>query len=134
MAEGALELVEEQGAEAAREDAHGQEEAGAAGDPAVAAGGDAAAGDDAVQVRMEGQVLPPGVQHAEEADLGAEMLGIGGDLAREGEDNVEVGAVQQLVVALGDPGGALRAAWVSSIPSTSEWHTMRQLHGTPRPG
>ena len=114
-AEGVLELVEEEGAEAAREDADGQEEARTAGDPAIAAG------DDAVQVGMEGQILTPSVQHAEEADLGAEALGVGGDLAQgagggaeedvvEGEDEMEVGAVEQFAVALGDPvglGGAL---------------------------
>ena len=132
VAEGALELVEEEGAEAAREDAHRQEEAGPAGDPAVAVGGDAAAGDDAVQVGVEGEVGAPGVQHGEEADLGAEVLGVGGDLAqgagggaeeqvvegapvlqrdggdlaREREDDVKVGAVEQLGAALVNPGGA----------------------------
>ena len=135
-AEGLLELVEEEGAEAAREDADGQEEARTAGDPAIAAGGDAAAGADAVQVGVELELLAPSVQHAEEADLGAEALGVGGDiaqgagggaeedvvegtpvlqgeggdLAREGEDEMEVGAVEQFAAALGDPvglGGAL---------------------------
>ena len=48
LAEGALELLEEERPEAAREDADRQEEAGPAGDPAVAGGGQAAAGDDAV--------------------------------------------------------------------------------------
>ena len=43
--EGGLELAQEEGAKAPREDAHGQEEAGAAGDPALPVGGQAAAGD-----------------------------------------------------------------------------------------
>ena len=51
----------------------------AAGDPAGAVGGEAAAGHDAMQVRMEMQVLTPSVQHGQEADGGAEMLGVGGD-------------------------------------------------------
>jgi hypothetical protein len=51
----------------------------AAGDPAGAVGGEAAAGHDAMQVRMKMQVLTPGVQHGEEADGGAEVSGVGGD-------------------------------------------------------
>ena len=39
------------------------------------------------------QVLSPGVQHAEEADLGAEMLGVGGDL----QQRRGAGAEQQIV-------------------------------------
>ena len=31
-------------------------------------------------MRVQLEVLPPRVQHAEEADLGPEMFGIGGDL------------------------------------------------------
>src|SRR5271170_2628372 len=50
-----------------------------AGDPAGAVGGETAARDDAVQMRMKVQVLTPGVQHGKEADGGAEMFRIGGD-------------------------------------------------------
>jgi hypothetical protein len=50
-----------------------------AGNPAGAIGGQAAAGHDAMQVRMKMQVLTPGVQHGKEADGGTEMPGIGGD-------------------------------------------------------
>ena len=75
-------MLQEQTAEQAREHAHGQEEAWPAGDPARAVGDEAAAGDDAMQMRMMEQVLAPGVQHGEEADLGAQMLRIGGDGAQ----------------------------------------------------
>jgi hypothetical protein len=44
-------------------------------DPAAAVGGESAAGNDAVQVRMKMQVLTPGVQHGKEADGSAEMSG-----------------------------------------------------------
>ena len=37
-------------------------------------------GDDAVHVRMGLQVLPPSVEHTQEADLRAEMFGIGSHL------------------------------------------------------
>ena len=56
VAEGAFELVQEEGAETAREDADRQEEAGPAGDPAVALGGEAAARDDAVEVGVVAEV------------------------------------------------------------------------------
>ena len=74
--EGLLEQFEEEAAEQAGQDANGEEEAGAAGDPAVTIGSDAAAGDDAVQVRVQREHLPPGMQDGEEADLGTEMFGV----------------------------------------------------------
>ena len=40
---------------------------------------DPASGYDAMHVRVMQEILPPGVQNAEEADGGAEMFGIGGD-------------------------------------------------------
>ena len=75
-AEGLLEPFEEEAAEQAGEDANGEEEAGAAGDPEVTLGSDAAAGDDAVQVGVKREHLPPGMQDGEEADLGPEVFGI----------------------------------------------------------
>ena len=47
--------------------------------PARTAGRESARRDDAMNVRMEQQVLSPGMQNGEEADVGAKMLGIGGD-------------------------------------------------------
>ena len=121
--------LQEQAAEQAREHAHRQEEARPAGDPARAVGREAAARHDAMDMRMMVQGLAPGVQHGDEADLGAEMLGIGGDRAqrlgrgleqdgvdrslvlegdrgdrrRQGEDDVEVGHRQQLGLPRGEP-------------------------------
>ena len=80
--EGGAQRVEEQPAEEAREHAHRQEEAGPAGDPACAVERRTAAGHDAMDMRMMVQVLAPGVEHGDEADLGAEMLRIGGDGAQ----------------------------------------------------
>ena len=74
-AEGLLEPFEEEAAEKAGEDANREEEeTGAAGDPAVTLGSDAAAGDDAVQVRVQLKSLTPRMQHSEEADLGAKVF------------------------------------------------------------
>ena len=120
--EGVLQLPQEQSAEQPRQHAHRQEEAGAASDPARAVERGAAAGHHAMDVRMMLQGLAPGVEHRGHADLGAEMLGIGGDggerlgrgaeqdridgglvlegdradRRRQGEDDVEVRHRQQL--------------------------------------
>lgn len=63
---------EELAAKEGGEHAHGEEEAGAGGDPSLAVGREAAAGHDAVHVRMEAQVARPGVEHAGDPELGAE--------------------------------------------------------------
>ena len=52
-----LALAQEEGPEAPREDPHRQEEAGAASDPAVRVRGQAATGDDAVQMGVELELL-----------------------------------------------------------------------------
>lgn len=60
-----LDALEELAPEDAREDAYGDEEAGATGNPAVSGRVEAAAGHDAVQVRVEEQRLGPGVEHGD---------------------------------------------------------------------
>ena len=57
-----------------------------------------AAGHDAVNVRMTLQGLAPGMQNAEEADLGAEVLGIGGDFQQRGGAGLEQESEQELLV------------------------------------
>ena len=64
------------GAEYLAERFHGQKEAGRTGDPACVVRAQAAGWHDAVDVRMMLQLLTPGMEHAEEADLGAQMLGV----------------------------------------------------------
>ena len=54
---------------------------------------EAASGNDAVEMRMQSQVLSPGVQNAEEADLGSEVLGVG----RNFEHGLSAGAEEQIV-------------------------------------
>jgi len=60
----------------AREHPDRQKEARLAGDPA-ALGRQPVARHDAINIRVMGEVLPPGVQHRGHADLRPEMLGIG---------------------------------------------------------
>jgi len=55
---------------------YGEKERFTTGDPAGAVRRETAAGHNAMQVRMEMQILTPGVEHGEEADGGSEMFGI----------------------------------------------------------
>ena len=92
--EGALEAGDELAAKHAAEDLHWQEEGIAWMDPALVVGRQTAGGDHAVDVRMMQEILPPGVEHAEKADVGAEMFGIGGDLQQRGGAGAEQEAVE----------------------------------------
>src|SRR5437868_3977207 len=87
--EGGLEVFEEEPTEEPRQHAHRQEEAWPASDPACAPGlrrgrleRQAATGHDTMQVRVMMQVLSPGMKDRNDADLGAEMFGVGGDRAQ----------------------------------------------------
>ena len=73
------EAFEKEAAEQAREDAHGQEEAGLAGGPARPIRRHAATGNDDVDVRMMGERRAPGVEDGGQADARAQMLRVGGD-------------------------------------------------------
>ena len=77
-----LQAAEEYPSEKATEYAHGKEEFRATANPAATVHRQAAAGDDAMQVRVMLQVLPPGVQYGEEADPGTKVFGISGDAAQ----------------------------------------------------
>ena len=130
--ESGFQAVEEQTAEGVRQGADGEQEVGFSSDPSPAVEGDAAAGDETMDMRMMGQRLPPGVQDGDEADCGAEAFGGEGherlgrrahqetvdrllvlesDLGRrrrQGEDDVEVGNRQQLSLTSGEPPRARR--------------------------
>ena len=87
------EPVQEQPAEQAGEDAHGQEEAWSARDPARAVRSEPAAGHHDVHMRVVGERRSPGVQHGGEADPGAEVPRVG----RDREERVGSCAEQQVV-------------------------------------
>jgi hypothetical protein len=55
-------------------------------------------------MRMMMQVLAPGVEHSDEADLGAQMLRIGGDGAQGLGHRPEQDGVDRLLVLEGDLG------------------------------
>ena len=76
------EPFEKQAAEETRQNAHGQEEAGLAGDPARPVRRQGAAGNDDVDMGMMGERRAPGVQHGGQADARAQMLPVGGEGSR----------------------------------------------------
>src|ERR1035441_1066137 len=65
-------------------------------DPPLAIGRKAAGGHHAMNVGMVLQVLPPGVQDAEETDLGAQVAGVGRHL----QQSLSAGAKQQVIDGL----------------------------------
>jgi hypothetical protein len=97
-----LETFQEETAEETGQDADRQEEARSAGDPASPIDRETAARDDAVQMWMMDESLSPGVQHCEEADLCAEMCGVGGDGAKRLGRSAEEDAVDHRFVGSGD--------------------------------
>jgi hypothetical protein len=88
-----LEESEVLAAEDAAENLHGQKEGILGMNPARVAWIETAGGNDAVEVRMQAQVLSPGVQNAEEADPGSEVLGVGCDF----KHGLGAGAEEQIV-------------------------------------
>ncbi len=79
---GAGELLEEEAAEQAAEDLDGGEEGGAPRLPLATVYVEARVGHDHVQVRVEAELLIPGMEDRGAADAHAAVAGIGGDGAQ----------------------------------------------------
>src|ERR1035441_7256689 len=77
---GGLESGDKLAAEDTAEHFDGKEEGSARGDPAEVVRSEAAGGQHAVDMGMMLQSLIPGMEHAEEADLGSKVPGIASDL------------------------------------------------------
>src|SRR5450755_4538225 len=91
--ESALESIDKLAAEDTAEHFDGKEEGAAGGDPAGVIRSEAAGGQHAVDMGMMLQSLVPGMEHAEEADLRAEVTRIAGDL----QQSCSAGVKQQVV-------------------------------------
>src|SRR5260370_4071647 len=86
-------------AEAAAECLDGQEKAARGIDPSGAVGSEAAGGNDVVDMRMVLEVLSPGMEHAEESDVGSKVLRIASQFEhRRGADAIEQIVEQPLVL------------------------------------
>ena len=126
---GVDEFLQEEAAEEARQHPHGQEEALATGDPAPTVRREPATGYDAVDMGVMGERRAPGMQNGDQAQPCAQSLGVGsdglqglgggleqqvidhglvlegdgGDLGRQGEDDMEIGRGQQVRLAFRQP-------------------------------
>jgi hypothetical protein len=99
--------LQEETAEKAAEDLDREKEAAAAANPLVVIGGQTAAGNDAMQVRMKVKVLTPGMEHGEEAGLHAETFWVAGNGEQGFGGGAEEEAVGGLLVVEGDGGDGL---------------------------
>src|ERR1700676_134903 len=85
--------------EAAAKCLDGQEEAARGIDPAGAVRSKAAGGNDVVDMGMMLEVRSPGMEHAEESDVGSQVLGIASQFEhRRGADAIEQIVEQSLVL------------------------------------
>jgi hypothetical protein len=144
--EGLIKRLEEEAAEQAGEDSNRQEEARAAGHPALTVGCQAAAGNDAVQVRVELErlvsVWPQVWSRAMKTDLGTEVTRVAsdgvkrcgctaeqnvidntlvlqgnrGDRFGHGEDDVKVGHREQIGLVRFQPGRARQRLALAAVP------------------
>src|SRR5216684_3230210 len=137
-----LESGDKLAAEDTTEHFDGKEEGSARGDPAGVVQSETAGGQHAVDMGMMLQALIPGMEHAEEADLGAKVPGIAGDLPqscstgvkqqvvdqpfilqcersqfpRQGEDDVHVAGGQQLPFPRLEPAQTGVALTLRAVP------------------
>jgi len=87
--EGRFEQADELPPEDAAQDPHWQEKLGRSANPPRAVGRQPARGDDTVQVWVVHQVLAPGVQYGQEANLRPQSVGIGCDRQQRGRRGLE---------------------------------------------
>src|SRR5713101_5888827 len=142
FAECAPKSGDKRAAEDTAEHFDGKEERAAGGDPAGVVRSEAAGGKHAVDMGMMLQSLVPGMEHAEEADLGSKMPGIASDLQqscstgvkqqvidqpfilqcersqfpRQGEDEVHIAGRQQLSFPRLEPTQAGVALTLGAVP------------------
>ena len=103
-----LQPRQKQTTEEPREHPYRQEETGAAGNPVLPVGTQAAARNHAVQMGVMHQVLPPGMQQSDEADFGAQMLGIGSDCPQGLGRRLKQEVIDHGLVLVGDRGNLFR--------------------------
>jgi len=136
------EPVEVAGPEETAEHTDGEEKPAGTGQPGAPVGGESTGRDDAVQVGMVDEGLPPGVEHGEEPDAGPEEAGVGGhieqgggggaeeeivedprmseregpELVGQGEDHVGVGHGEHIGLALLEPVRLGAALALGTVP------------------
>ena len=142
VVEGPLESGDKLATEDSTQHLDGEKEAIARGDPAPVIGGETAGRNHTMHMGMMLQFLTPGMEHAEEADFGAEMAGIAGDFEqrfgtgpeqeivddllvlqgqrgeppRKGEDDMDVGGGQEFAAARLQPTVASGGLTLGTVP------------------
>lgn len=101
LLESSFKSGDELAAKDATEYAHREEEGIAGMDPAGVIRRKTSGRNQTMEMRMEQQVLTPTVQHGQETDVCAEMLGVGGDLEQGLGRGVEQQVVEDLLVDQG---------------------------------
>src|SRR6266852_6151993 len=97
-----LESSDKLAAEDTAEHFDGKEEGSARGDPAGVVQSETAGGQHAVDMGMMLQSLVPGMEHAEEADLGSKVAWIAGDLQQSGSAGMKQQVVDQTFILQGE--------------------------------
>ena len=144
--EGRLQAGDELAAKHAPQYGNGKEEAWVGSNPAGVIAGESAGGNDTVDMGMKLEFLVPGMQHAEEADLGAEMgrvashfeqsFGAGpkqqtvddflvlqsqrSQLRGQGEDDVDIGRGQQFTTTRRDPAFPRTGLTLRAVPIATQ--------------
>ena len=108
LLESSFKSGDELAAKDATEYAHWKEEGIAGMDPTGVIGGKTSGGNHTMQVRMMEQVLAPGVEHDEKADLGAQVLGISGDGEQSFRRGPEQDAIELSLILIGNCRNRLR--------------------------
>jgi len=101
--EGALQTANEFTAKNAAKDLHRKEERVLRANPCLMVRRQTTGWDHAVNVRVDLEVLPPGVKHAEEADICAEMSWIGSNLQQRGGAGLEQEIIDDFLVVKSHP-------------------------------
>jgi len=89
LVEGPPQTGEIAAAEDLRQGANGEQEVGVRGNPTGAIPGEGAPGDDAVDMNVLGEGLPPGVEDSGDAEVAAEMPGVAPEAQERGGRGVE---------------------------------------------
>jgi hypothetical protein len=141
-ARGLLEGIQEQPPKAATEDLHWEEKVWATGDPPGPVGRQAPSGEDTVEMRMMVELLAPGMEHREAAEVRPEMLGVASDVLErlyhstkehavehagivetqgaegvgQGKHHMDVRNVKDLALSSGEPGRLRSAVALGAVP------------------
>ena len=101
-------MLNKQATKQTGQDPHRQEESRTTGYPSLAVGGESAAGNDAMEVGMVEQILPPSMKNGEEYDFRTQMDGVGCDDTQRFSCCTEKDVIDDFFVVKGDGGDLVR--------------------------